>query len=163
MTGGEVILRITALLGVLSLVWVAVCLTFGLSFVTFRTGSMSPTMPTGTLALVQRAAAAELRMGDVVTVQRSDELPITHRVVAMETAADPRARVLSLQGDANTRPDDTRYTVRTVQKVIAWVPGAARIWTVLHAPATMGLALIALGGLMTWVLLPGRRDRGAAA
>ncbi|MCB8909926.1 S26 family signal peptidase [Rhodococcus rhodochrous] len=39
---------------------------FNISLILFKTGSMSPTIPQGSMSVVQRISADEIRVGDVV-------------------------------------------------------------------------------------------------
>ena len=153
----EFVLTITALAGVTSLLWLAAAQLFSLSMVDFRTGSMSPSMPAGTLAIAMEVEAEEIRGGDVVTVRRLGELPITHRVVSTDDAG-PGVRSLILKGDDNAEADASPYVVSEALRVGAWIPGASRYWDVLRSPGSIGLAIIGVGVVLTVALLP-RRQR----
>ncbi len=56
---------------------------FNVTLMMFKTGSMSPTIPAGSVALVREIPASEIQVGDVVTVARPDALPVTHRVTSV--------------------------------------------------------------------------------
>lgn len=154
----EFALTITALGGITSLLWMAASALLGLSLISFRTGSMSPTMPTGTLAVAVTVPAQSVEKGDVVTVTRKDSLPITHRVVSA-AHAEGEAAQLVLKGDDNQQADPDPYLVTEVRRVEAWIPGAARYWELLRSPSGLGLATIGVGILLTVALLP-RRTSG---
>lgn len=128
------------------------------TLVVFRTGSMSPTMPQGAVAVTHPISAAEIEKGDVVTVRRSDsELPVTHRVVEVRPAPDeapPESRELILQGDANAMADATPYVVTNARKTAIAVPYLGRAIMLIQGRAVMGLLVIALGGLVTWAFWP---------
>src|SRR5699024_9758793 len=106
----------------------------GATLITFRTGSMAPTMPQGALAVTVPVRASELEVGDVITVQRAGEtMPVTHRIIEIEPvqqraahAADiraaapglgapdlssPHARQITMQGDDNTTADHLPYAL----------------------------------------------------
>ena len=70
------------------------------------TGSMRPSLPPGTLVVVRRVPADEIRVGDVITYQLASGKPdvVTHRVVSQ--GLDGRGQtVLRTRGDANPVPD----------------------------------------------------------
>lgn len=70
------------------------------------TRSMEPTLPPGTLVVVRPVAAADVRIGDVVTYQLQSGRPevVTHRVVAIGSSSDGTRRFV-LRGDANDAVD----------------------------------------------------------
>lgn len=136
--------------------WIA-----GATLITFRTGSMSPTMPQGAVAITLPSAADDVAIGDVVTVAREGEaLPITHRVVEVRVpaeASDPRQRELVLQGDANATPDARPYLVADVRRVLLSAPHVGSALMVLQSPIGMGALTVLAGALATWAFWP-RRD-----
>src|SRR5688500_5253324 len=105
---GEVVLTVLAAGGALCIVLVIAAGWFGVSIILFSTGSMSPTIPAGSAALVRDVPASEVEVGDVVTVDRVDALPVTHRVVAVEGSGS--SRELTLRGDANPVDDPLPYS-----------------------------------------------------
>jgi signal peptidase len=109
----DVALSVGALLGLLTAAWLGYAHLTGAAVVVLETGSMAPSMPQGTAAVVVPVAADQLRVGDVVTVRRDDASPfVTHRVVDIARVEDePQRRSLILQGDANTTPDLFPYEV----------------------------------------------------
>lgn len=70
------------------------------------TGSMSPSMPPGTLVIIRDVDPAALRTGDVITFmpRENDTSVITHRVVGVgfDATGEPTFRT---KGDANDAPD----------------------------------------------------------
>lgn len=135
---------------------------FGLSILVFATGSMAPTMPTGTAAVVQHTAAADVAVGDVVTVPRPGEtMPVTHRVVSIaDVAGDDLARSLVLRGDANSAEDRDPYVVRDVERVLVAAPGAGTALGVVQSPLGIGVtaSLVVMGVL--WAFWPEQRRHG---
>lgn len=75
---------------------------FGYSFLRVATGSMEPTIPTGSLIIVRKTAPEAVRTGDVICFYSEDPsiegIPNTHRVVAVEGSGDNL--VFTTQGDA---------------------------------------------------------------
>jgi signal peptidase I len=86
----------------------------------FRSGSMSPTIPTGALALVHRVGADDISRGDVVGVIAADGSRVTHRVVDVTVAQD--VATLRMRGDANTVADPEPYRVTEADRVLGAVP-----------------------------------------
>lgn len=145
--------------GVLCLLWVAAALVFQLSLIMFKTGSMSPTIPAGSLALVHQVPAAQARVGDVVTVDRPGQLPITHRVVSVDPGREGSARLV-LKGDANPTPDPAPYDVATVREVVWSAPGLARVVVWLGSPWVIGVLTLGVAALVMWAFWPKERSEG---
>ena len=138
-----------------SLVWVAtlVFVLLGLGprtgwyqTLTVLTGSMSPTIPAGSVVIVRPEPMSELRVGDVLVFKdpRGRGETLTHRVQQIEPGdAGP---VVVTRGDANGAADpptrlvgDTAWTVRsTLPKlgfVLQWLRlPAVRLLTVVVSP-----------------------------
>lgn len=153
------VLNVAAAGGVLCIAWVVAALVFHLSLIMFRTGSMSPGIPAGSLALVREIPATEARVGQVVTVDRPGLLPVTHRVVRVDVppGSHPGSPVeLTLKGDANPTADPAPYRVSTVREVVWSQPGLARIVVWMGHPAVIGTLTIATTALVTWVFWPRR-------
>lgn len=171
MSGGAVARRrhdlpltLGAVAGVVVLLAIAVLGVVHARPIAFRSGSMSPTIPTGSLALVRRVGAADLRVGDVVTV-REQGSAVTHRIVQL-TRADGSA-TLQLQGDANPVPDGRVYRVTTTERVVGSVPWLGYGLAALTGPAGMLLAAVYVVWLLSRlatgaprVRLRGGRHRG---
>ena len=100
-----------------------------------RTGSMSPVIPVGSLVVATRAAAAELKPGDVIVFRRPDrpQMMVVHRIAAIEqTASGP---VFITRGDANGSPDAwvvpatgdgwrAEFSISRVGFVVGWLHAA---------------------------------------
>ena len=91
---GDTLLTVAAILGTVCTVLVVVGFCFQVSVVLFRTGSMGPTIPAGSAALVRQVSADSVRVGDIVTVDRPGHLPITHRVVLVDGSGPTRSLTL---------------------------------------------------------------------
>ena len=85
----DVALWTLGIIGLMSLLAAIAAYIWGYSIILFSTGSMSPTIPAGSAALVQRVPASEVHVGDIVTVDRQDALPITHRVTSITPGTGP--------------------------------------------------------------------------
>ena len=146
-----------ALLGLLAVgAGLAVTL-FHCSFLVFRSGSMSPSIETGALALARQVDAVDLEPGDVVTVRTADGALVTHRVV--DTTMRGEEASLVLQGDANAAPDAEVYTVRSVDRVVADVPYLG--YVVAHALTPAGV--VAMASVCLMLFLVPADDRGVRA
>ncbi|MDN5726916.1 MAG: signal peptidase I [Propionibacteriales bacterium] len=150
------LLTLAAAGGVVCILLVIAAFALDITLIMFRTGSMSPTIPAGSLAVVQRVPAASVAVGDVVTVERTGMLPVTHRVTSVQPSGD-RA-VLTMRGDANDTDDPAPYTVETVRKVLWSMPGLARLVQWFSNPYMLGGITIGASLLVTWAFWP--RDGG---
>lgn len=150
------------ILGLLSLLGAIVAHLWGLSIILFSTGSMSPTITAGSASLVQLIPASEVRVGDVVTVERQDALPVTHRVTSIKPVDSASSTyAITMKGDANEVEDANPYQVSEVRRVLYSVPGVATSINKLRDPRVLaGLTVIA-GVLVTWAFWP-RGGRKAA-
>ena len=71
----------------------------GHQLIAVTSGSMEPAIPAGALAIVEPVGAADLRVGDVVTIRLVSGALVTHRVIG--TAADGGGPSVVVRGDAN--------------------------------------------------------------
>lgn len=157
-----IVLDVAAVLGAACILWVAVAVVFHLSLIMFRTGSMAPTIPAGSLALVVQMPADQARPGEVVTVDRPGLLPITHRVVSVRPGAGSAA-TLTLKGDANLTADPRPYTVETVRRVIWSAPGLAAVIVWWSDPVVLLATTVAVTALVVWTFWPRSRARHRSA
>lgn len=156
------LLWIAAVGGVICIVLVVLALTAQITLIMFRTGSMSPTIPAGSVSVVQRVPASAISVGDVVTVDRVDELPITHRVTSVEPGATPDERIITMRGDANAQEDPFPYTVTSVRIVLFSVPGIATVIVGMGNPYVLGVLTLAATTLVVWAFWP-RAERAERA
>lgn len=155
---GSVLLTALSVLGLGCIVLLVLGLTMNMSLIMFSTGSMAPAIPAGSVALVQEVPASDVAVGDVVTVERPDRLPVTHRVTEI-VATDGERATFVMQGDANAAPDTEPYTADRVRIVHGHVPGIAHVVTTFQSPLVLGALTIAAALLVTWAFWP-RRDEG---
>ncbi|MFE7844998.1 signal peptidase I [Microbacterium sp. NPDC057407] len=158
----EVLLTCAALGGLACIVLVVLAFTGGYSLILFKTGSMAPAIPAGSVALVQQVAATDVHVGDVVTVERPGALPITHRIRVIEEGPSDDERILILRGDANAVDDPLPYTVRDVRIVRGSVPYIAPAVALLGNPLVLGGITIGAAVLVSWAFWP-RRIEGEEA
>ena len=145
----EVALSVGAVSGVLCVLWALASLVFGLTPLVLVSGSMSPAIETGDLAVARSVPARELEVGDVVSVVASGGVRVTHRVVSLEREGSRASLVL--QGDANAAPDALPYEVSSVDRVVFHVPYAGRVVAALSSRT----GLLALAGVVAGLLLLG--------
>lgn len=103
----------------------------GFEALAIPTGSMHPTMPAGSLALVRQVPVSSLRVGDIITYidPLNVHKTITHRIVETYTIA-PHVPGFITKGDANTTSDLPIPGGSVQGKVIWHVPyaGQALSW-----------------------------------
>lgn len=136
----ELVLTLGAVVGAVCLLLAAAVLVLDLRVLSFRSGSMAPTMPTGSLALARSVPAAELSQGDVVSVTTSAGSRVTHRIVEIQHLGDRAS--LELRGDANQVSDAAPYLVGEADRVFFSVPFLGYAGALLTAP--LGLFLLGL-------------------
>jgi signal peptidase I len=153
------LLTLGAVLGALCLAVAIAAVLTGAKPLVFRSGSMAPAIPTGALAISIPVEARNILVGDIISVENSAGVRITHRVVTADM--DGGVATVTLRGDANAVQDATPYVLREADRVVAHAPlvGYAVAWL------TSSAAVFA-GGLLTAYLLylafgqPRRRPSG---
>lgn len=149
----EVALTLGALLGLVVAGLTVGAVRSGLRPLVVRSGSMEPTIPVGSMVLMRRIPAADIRPGDVVAVERPDRTRVTHRVV--QVAHRGEVAELTLKGDANEDVDPRPVTVRSADRLVRHVPrvGRAAAWL---ATAQGGFAV---GSVVTLAAVQALRRR----
>ncbi len=122
--GREIALNLGAIAGLICVLAAAASFLFGIKPLVFRSGSMSPDIPTGALALSKTTPATDLQVGDVVSVENESGVRITHRVHEI-VSTDGATSTLILKGDANTDADISPYMVAEVDRVFFSVRDSA--------------------------------------
>ena len=154
---GEVLLTLAAIGGVVCIALVALAAFFDITLIMFKTGSMTPTIPAGSLAVVREVPASAVGVGDVVTVDRPGALPVTHRIVSYEAGVGDTATFV-MRGDANNVDDPEPYTVDHVREVMFSVPQLAYVVAGASQAPVLGGVTVAAAALVTWAFWP--RDPG---
>ncbi|GAA2848447.1 hypothetical protein [Microbacterium arabinogalactanolyticum] len=150
----ETLLTLAAVGGVACVVLTILAFTGGYSLIMFKTGSMSPTIPAGSVALVQRVPASDLAVGDVTTVDRAGELPITHRITGVSPGPTSTQRVITMKGDANQSADPAPYTISEARIVRGSLPGLAYVIVWFGSPWVLGTITVGAALLVTWAFWP---------
>ncbi len=159
----DVVLGAAAVAGLACILWLVASTFFGLQMLIFQTGSMAPTMPTGTAAIAQPIKAEQISVGDVVMVERQGKLPVTHRV--MEVSPDPAVEggvILVLKGDDNEVNDPSPYHVTEAVRVVFPIPGLGTVIEVARTPVFLGLTTMLVAGLVLWAFWPARKPEDTA-
>ncbi|MGN0100640.1 MAG: signal peptidase I [Dietzia sp.] len=147
-----------AALGVVCIVATIAAFALNISLVMFKTGSMSPTIPTGSLAVVRQIPASDIKVGDVTTVSRGEgQLPVTHRVVSV-TPMGGGTYSVEMKGDANDSPDAQPYEVTEVKKVLWHAPGLAYVVAAVSQPKYMAGITVAASFLVVWAFWPRKQQ-----
>lgn len=151
------ILTIAALIGAFCILVFGASLVFGLKPQIVVSGSMEPTIRTGSLLMAKEVSAAQIEIGDIVTVQRpGDAGLVTHRVTSIEQRY--KDWEITMRGDANAADDPQPYTVRVVGKIVATIPGAGYVAGVFRTPFGMtGVIVFGLAVLTAFLWNPARR------
>ena len=106
-----------------------------------RSGSMSPTIPTGSIVFYKKVNAADVTVGDIIVFNKPGVAneKVTHRVYKIGNG--PTGKYFITKGDANGEPDDWQ------------VPAAGTGWiSVFHLPA-VGYGLVYLQSTFARLLL----------
>lgn len=160
---GDMLLSLAALAGTVCIVLVVLAYAFDITLIMFRTGSMAPTIPAGSVAVVQRVPADSVEVGDVVTVDREGQLPVTHRITSIADGAGADERVITMRGNANAQDDVTPYAITEVRTVLFSVPGIAPVIVSFGNPLVLGGLTVGAALLVGWAFWPRRADDPASA
>ena len=106
-----------------------------------RSGSMSPTIPTGSIVFYRKIAADKVKVGDVIVFTKPGDNTekVTHRVVKIGNG--PTGRYFVTKGDANGAVD-------------GWhVPAVGTGWVAAFHVPTVGYILVGLESTLARLLL----------
>ncbi len=123
----ELALTLTAAVGLLIFGAGAVLMAFGMKPLVFLSGSMSPHIGTGALALTISMPAAELSEGDVISFLRSDGARVTHRITAI--TPEGQSFKVTTRGDANDFDDPDPSYLTSADRVFWHLEGAGAVLT----------------------------------
>lgn len=160
----NVFLTTAAVLGAVSILMFAAMLVFGLRPEIVISGSMEPTIPTGSMSFARVVDAKTVKVGDIVTVNRTFGTGlVTHRVV--KTAQGVQGvTLLTLRGDANKTDDPQPYSVREAGLVAFSVPVLGTVASAFQSKnGLVAIALVALAFISAFVFDPARIRRWFAA
>jgi signal peptidase I len=106
-----------------------------------RSGSMSPTIPTGSIVFYTKKPASKVKVGDVIVFSKPGDPSekVTHRVYKIGQSAT--GQYFITKGDANASPDDWR------------VPAVGTGWLARFHLPSVGYALVYLQSTFARLLL----------
>lgn len=116
---------LVALLWIVALGLLGAKMHYGITAHPIVSGSMEPTMPTGSLALVRQVPVGELQEGDIISFRDGNhDIGVAHRIHKLTREGDKLTLVT--KGDANRTVDANPYVVKTPQlgKVVYHIPYA---------------------------------------
>lgn len=89
-------------------------------------GSMEPTIRTGSLMVSVPQKTAEMDAGQIASLQREDGVWVTHRIISVDLLSGDTTgqRVITMKGDANKEKDGKPYIQNEGLRPIAVIPGA---------------------------------------
>jgi signal peptidase len=120
-------------------------------------GSMEPTYPVGSLAVVHPVNVAEIGPGTVVAFvddTGGEGRLVAHRVI--QVLDRPNGRWLQTQGDANRTPDSRLLAARDVRGRVAWV--IPRLGSAARTVGMRGtIVLVALAVMSAFPTTPAKR------
>ena len=106
-----------------------------------RSGSMSPTIPTGSIVFYTKIPSARVKVGDIIVFSKPGDSTekVTHRVYGIGHSAT--GEYFTTKGDANGTPDDWR------------VPAVGTGWIARFHVPVIGYALVYLQSTLARLLL----------
>lgn len=111
------------------------------------TGSMAPVIPVRSVVLARQIPAADVKVGDIVTVPLPGNTNVTHRVIKTEDRGT--FTELTLKGDANKTPDPTTYKLKSAWKLQTVMPAVGHLLLKVRDP----IGLMTLGVLFGFSIL----------
>lgn len=162
-TAADIGLWVTAIVGAAALVATLLLAAAGARPVVVRSGSMEPTYPVRSVAVVRPVEVADVAVGDVLAVETPAGTRVLHRVT--ERTITPNGVLVTLKGDANKTADPTPVLITEAYRAGAKVPHVGALAPVLRSPlAGFAVALALLGPLALRARHPvGGRARPLAA
>lgn len=151
-------LILAAAVGVVVGFAVLASLIFGVKALVFQSGSMSPTIETGALALAHSVPAADIHLGDVIGVEDAGGTRITHRVVGIDSTSGDAAEV-RLRGDANQQADLEPYVITSADRVFFHVNGLGYVLVWLSNPFVAAAGVLGAALALSTAVRPNWRRR----
>jgi len=143
---GTVVIAFEAVIGAVVLTIAIMTTFFGLGYVVLANDAMSPNLPAGTLAVTSRVDAAQLAIGDVITVAGATGELATVRVTGLAPASTGDARLVSVGVDSGA--GSAALEVSAIDRVVASAPGLGEVVNVAATPVMFGLAALMLGAVL---------------
>ncbi len=122
---GEIALTLGAVAGITISAITLTAARTGIQPLIVRSGSMEPTIATGSMILAKRVDASDIKVDDIVAVERPDHTRVTHRVIGLVHRGE--VVDLTLKGDANEDPDPVPVSVTHGYRLVREVPAVGRL------------------------------------
>lgn len=151
----ETALTVGAIVGVFCMLLAVAAFAFGIQPVIFRSGSMSPAINTGALAISKSVDANDLAVGDIVTVLTGSGIRVTHRIQDLSVSNGQASLVL--RGDANNVADEHVYVVKSADRVLFDIPKAGFVVSWISGPIGIFGGGLLVGLLLLTAFGPGTR------
>lgn len=123
---------------------------YGFGLYTVLTGSMEPTIPTGSLMLVRSVEPGSISRGDILTFRVDSGEVVTHRVTKVAEED------IVTKGDANNAEDTPIHYGQVIGRAVLWLPGAGALPGILKTPY-LWFGVVFLAGLA--MVLAGLRKK----
>lgn len=130
----------------------------GIHVLVFRSGSMSPTIDAGGVALTRSVPAADLHSGQIVSVLNAKGVRITHRILRIDHING--ATELVLKGDANKQQDQQAYAVTKADRVFWHANHLGFVVRALGSRIALALGAFIAAGLLYLGFAGGRGSGG---
>jgi signal peptidase len=101
------------------IIWFAVGV-FPIHPVLVASGSMTPALYTGDIAIVAKSDAKIFQVGDIIEFRRTEQMNVIHRVIDIDDSGGNKMYIT--KGDANTDIDDPVLAANVVGKVVFRIP-----------------------------------------
>lgn len=129
--------------------------------VVITTGSMGPAAPEGSLIVAHQRAAQDAGVGDIIVMERTGAVTVTHRIVEVIELPDGRSAAVT-RGDANPADDPVPYPLQgQVLVAVQVVPVLGTVVGLLGHPS-VSLLIIGSGLALLFVASRARRTVAAA-
>jgi signal peptidase len=149
------VLSLAAALGVVCVLAFGVTWMLGIRPLVVISGSMEPTVPTGSVVFSKMAAVQDVVPGQIVTVARTEAHGlVTHRLVS-KTQDDNGIWVLTLKGDANDDVDPQPYQAAEVGLYLWHIPWLGNVALTMQSPEGLLVAVLGALGLLAVYLRDG--------
>jgi signal peptidase I len=157
----DALLTVAAVVGVLGLLLFIGVRLGAVQPLIVTSGSMQPVYETGDMVISRPVDADTLEVGDIATLPDARGRLITHRVVAIEPAADAPDGTFSVQmkGDANDAADPRPYVVTSGLVPIVTIPSVGPAVATVQRPSVAVPALIGLAALIAIAFVPSGHAR----
>lgn len=128
-----------------------------------RSGSMAPTIPTGSLVVYHKVGASQLKVGDVIVFNKPNDPSekVTHRIFAVRSGQ--QGKYFLTKGDANLVPDAWTVPVKGTGWEASWhVPVLGYVlWYIQSGSLRVLLIVVPAAALAVLALRDFRRAKPA--